>query len=190
MYLRTVLIVLVLVLLAVFTAFNWSAFVAPTVLTVGFATVEAPLGLILLGVVATITALFLVYVVFLQSASLMESRRHGRELQVQREIADRAEASRFEQLRAGMETELKQLHSEASESRAAVLARLDDLERDLRAAMEQSGNTLAAYIGEIEDRLERAGAGKISAALAPLASCQPPGVRNRHAALCANAGAV
>jgi hypothetical protein len=27
-------------------------------------------------------------------------------------------------------------------------------------AVEQSGNTVAAYLGEIEDRLERAGGGK------------------------------
>lgn len=161
MYLRTFLIILVLGILAIFTAVNWTAFVAPTVLTVGFATVEAPLGLILLGVVMVITALFLVYVVFLQSSSLIETRRHGRDLQAQREIADRAEASRFEQLRAAMEAELKQLQSQAAESRLAVLARIDDLERDLRAALEQSGNTLAACIGEIEDRLERAGGGKI-----------------------------
>lgn len=162
MYLRTVLIILVLGLVAIFAIFNWSAFSAPTTLTLGFATVEAPLGLILLGVVGVVTALFLVYVVFLQSSTLMESRRQARELQAQREIADRAEASRFEQLRSTMEGEIKQLQSQAAESKAAMLARLDDLERDLRMAVEQSGNTLAAYIGEIEDRLERAGGGKIS----------------------------
>ncbi|MHB1226798.1 MAG: hypothetical protein ACYC0O_04635 [Desulfurivibrionaceae bacterium] len=36
-----------------------------------------------------------------------------------------------------------------------MLARLDQLDRDLRSAVEQSGNTLAAYIGELEDRLEK-----------------------------------
>ena len=154
MYLRTVLILFVLGLLAIFAIANWSAFVAPTTLTLGFGTIEAPLGLILLGMVGLITAMFLVYVVFLQSATLMDSRRQARDLQAQREIADRAEASRFE-------AELKQLQNQAAESKAAVLARMDDLERDLRTAMEQSGNTLAAYIGEIEDRLERAGGGKI-----------------------------
>lgn len=157
MYLRTVLIVLVLGLLAIFTIFNWSAFLSPTTLTVGFATVEAPLGLILLGVVGVVTALFLVYVVFLQSSVLMDGRRQARELQAQREIADRAEASRFEQLRATMDDELKQLESQTVEAKAAVLARLDEVERDLRAAVEQASNTLAAYIGEVEDRLDRPG---------------------------------
>lgn len=160
MYLRTVIIVLVLGLLAIFAIFNWSAFLSPTTLTVGFATVEAPLGLILLGIVGLVTVLFLIYVVFLQSTMLLESRRQARELQNQRELADRAEESRFEQLRLAMEARLTDLENEATESKAAVLARLDHVERDLRSAVEQSGNTLAAYIGEIEDRLERSVGGK------------------------------
>jgi hypothetical protein len=160
MYLRTVLIILVLGLLGIFTIFNWSAFLTPTALTFGIATVEAPLGLILLAVVGVVTVLFLVYVVFLQSNVLIDGRRQARELQTQREIADRAEASRFEQLRSTMDDELKHLENQATEAKAAMLARLDDLDRDLRAALEQSSNTLAAYIGEIEDRLDRAGGQK------------------------------
>ena len=155
MYLRTVIIVLVLGFLAIFALFNWSAFTAPTTLSLGFSTVEAPLGLILLGIVGLITLLFLVYVVFLQSSALLDSRRQARELQSQRELADRAEESRFEQLRAAMEARLSELEKQSAESKAAVLARLDDIDRDMRSAVEQSGNTLAAYIGEIEDRLER-----------------------------------
>ena len=155
MYLRTVLIVVVLGLLAIFALFNWSAFVAPTTLTLGFTTVEAPLGLLLLAVAGLITLLFLVYGVFLQSTALLESRRQARELQSQREIADRAEESRFQQLRAAMEAELAQLQNQTKETQAALIARLEELQRDLRAVIEQSSNTLSAYIGEIEDRLDR-----------------------------------
>ena len=155
MYLRTLLIVLVVGLLAIFALFNWGAFMAPTTLTFGLGSVEAPLGLILLALVALITLLFLVYIVFLQSSSLMEGRRQARELQSQRELADRAEESRFQQLRSAMETELRNLETQTKEGRAEILARLDGLERDMRLAIEQSGNTLAAYLGEIEDRFER-----------------------------------
>jgi uncharacterized integral membrane protein len=162
MYLRTILIVAVLGLLAIFALFNWSAFMSPTTLTVGFSTVEAPLGMILLAIVALVTLLFLIYIVFLQSSSLMESRRQARELQSQRELADRAEDSRFQQLRSAMETELKNLEAQANESKAAILGRLDALERDVRSAVEQSGNSVAAYLGEIEDRVERAARGKIT----------------------------
>ena len=129
---------------------------SPTTLTFGVGTVEAPLGLILLAIVALITLLFLIYIVFLQSSSLLESRRQTRELQSQRELADRAEESRFQQLRSAMETELRNLDTQTKESKAAILTRLDALERDMRMAVEQSGNALAASIGEIEDRFERA----------------------------------
>jgi len=142
-------------LLTIFALFNWSAFMAPTTLTFGVGTVEAPLGLILLAIVGLITLLFLIYVVYLQSSSLLEGRRQSRELETQRELADRAEESRFQQLRSAMEIESRRMEAQTREFQAAILTRLDALERDIRLAVEQSGNSLAAYLGEIEERLER-----------------------------------
>lgn len=151
----TLLLLLTLVAIAVFTALNWSAFMTPTTLSLGVAHVQAPLGLVMLGLVAFLAALFLVFVVYLQTSVLLEARRHARELQANRELAGQAEASRFTELRGFLEAELKKQAGLDAESRAVVLARLDQLDRDLRSAVEQSGNTLAAYIGELEDRLER-----------------------------------
>jgi len=161
MYLRSVLIIVVLGVLIVFTSINWSAFMSPTTLSVGFTTVEAPLGLILLGIGGLLTLLFLIYVVYLQSSTLMESRRYGRELQAQREIADQAEASRITQLHSFLEAELRKLANQTEEAKTGVLTRLDQLDRDLRSTVEQSGNSLAAYLGEIEDRFERTSGGKV-----------------------------
>ena len=162
MYLRTLLILIVLGAVAIFAAINWKAFMAPTTLSVVFATVEAPLGLILLVAIGLLTLLFLLYVAYLQSAILMENRRNARELQAQRELAEQAEASRISQLRSFLESELRRLGEKTEESKVVVLAKLEALERDLRSVVEQSGNTLAAYIGEIEDRLERAPGGRLS----------------------------
>ena len=162
MYLRTVFILIVLAAVALFAAINWKAFMAPTTLSLVFGNVEAPLGLILLAVVGLLTLLFLLYVVYLQSSVLMENRRNARELQAQRELADQAEASRFSQLRSFLEKELGGLGGKTEESKVAVLAKLEALERDLRSVVEQSGNTLAACIGEIEDRLERGPGGRLS----------------------------
>jgi uncharacterized integral membrane protein len=162
MYLRTLLILIVLGAVAVFAAINRKAFMAPTTLSVVFGTVEAPLGLILLVVVGLLTLLFLLYVVYLQSSILVENRRNARELQAQRELADQAEASRFSQLRLFLESELRRLGEKTEESKVGVLAKLEALERDLRLVVEQSGNTLAAYIGEIEDRLEQTSGGRSS----------------------------
>jgi hypothetical protein len=148
-------ILAVLGLIAVFSALNWSAFIAPTALSLGFTSVEAPLGLIFLAIVALLTLLFLVYITYLQSTVLLESRRHGRELQAQRDLAEQAETSRFNQLRIFMETELQKLSGDMEQSKSLLLTRLDQIERELRSSLEQTGNTLAAYIGELEDRFDR-----------------------------------
>jgi hypothetical protein len=126
-------------------------------LSIGFTTVEAPLGLILLGAIGALTLLFLIYLVYLQASALMESRQYSRELKNQRELADRAEESRFTELRSSLETELRRIADQMADSNTAMNTRLDGLAHDLRSAIEQSTNSLSAYIGEIEDRLERTG---------------------------------
>jgi uncharacterized integral membrane protein len=68
MNIRSVLIALALMLLAVFALLNWAAFTAPTTLSVGFADVQAPLGLIMLIVTGVVSALFLLYIVFMLAA--------------------------------------------------------------------------------------------------------------------------
>jgi len=156
-YLRTLLIVLVLGVVVIFALLNWTVFTAPTTLSIGFTTVEAPLGLILLGAIGALTLLFLIYLVYLQASALMESRQYSRELKNQRELADRAEESRFTELRSSLETELRQIADQMVDSNTAMNTRLDGLAHDLRSAIEQSTNSLSAYIGEIEDRLERTG---------------------------------
>ena len=155
MKIRTLFLLIVLVAIGAFAALNWNAFMAPTTLSLGFVVVQAPLGLVMLALLAFLTALFLVFVVYVQASVLLDARRHARELQANRELADQAEASRFTELHRFLEAELKKVADLDAESRAALQARLDQLDRDLRSAVEESGNTLAAYIGELEDRLEK-----------------------------------
>lgn len=157
MKIRTLLLLLILAIVAVFTLLNWPAFIAPTALTLGVAEVQAPLGLVMLGVVVVLLGVFLLYVVYLQTTLLMDARQNNKELQQQRKLADQAEASRFTELRTYLELELLKQLNHDKESRDAVLARLEQLERDLRLTMEQSTNSLAANIGQIDDRLDRGG---------------------------------
>lgn len=155
MKIRTLFLLVVLLAITAFAALNWSAFMAPTTLSLGIAKVQAPLGLVMLGMLAFLVALFLVFVVYLQTSVLLDTRRHARELKTSRELADQAEASRFIELRGFLEGELKKQADLDAESRAAVLARLAQLDQDLHSRIEQSENTLSAYIGELDDRLER-----------------------------------
>ncbi|HXG52693.1 MAG TPA: LapA family protein [candidate division Zixibacteria bacterium] len=155
MPLRTVAILALSAAIALFAAANWSAFTAPTRLTLGFAAVEAPLGLIMLGATLLLGVLFLVSVVYLQGSALLEARRHARELQAERERAENAEASRAGQLREHLDRELQKLRQLGEQARAEVLEKLAETERELRAAIEESTNALAASLEELEDRLER-----------------------------------
>ncbi|MBI4525393.1 MAG: LapA family protein [Deltaproteobacteria bacterium] len=153
MYLRTILMVFILGALALFTVANWHAFTRPTTLSLIVANVEAPLGLVLLGVVLLLTALFLIYVLYLQSSVLFETRRHARELHAQRELAEHAEISRIHELRSFLETQLQTLGKQTEISRSELTARLDRLETDLRQSIEQCQNALAAALAEIDDHL-------------------------------------
>lgn len=155
MKLHSVLLLIVLALIAAFAALNWGVFLSPTELSLGYTTVNMPLGLIMLGLLAVVTTLFFAYIAYLQGSVLLEARRHSRELQANRELADRAEASRFTELRAYLESESTKQSIQNGDSKDLVLARIDKLELEFQSYMEQSGNTLAAYIGELEDRIEK-----------------------------------
>jgi len=155
MKLHSLLLLLVLAAIAAFAALNWGVFLSPTELSLGYTTVNLPLGLVMLGLLAVVTTLFLVFVVYLQGSVLFEARRHSRELQANRGLADRAEESRFTELRTFLEAELTKQSIQNAESKDVLLARIDRLEHEFRSFVEQSGNTLAAYIGELEDRLEK-----------------------------------
>lgn len=159
MHIRTLLFVIILGAIGALAALNWAAFNTPTTLWLGVATVQAPLGLIMLGFTALLTAFFLGVIIYLQSSVLLEARRHAKELQVHRERADQAEASRFSELRQLIELEMQSAGKHNVELRNALLDRLDRLDTGIATAIEQSGNSVAAHIGELEDRLERSGSG-------------------------------
>jgi hypothetical protein len=153
MRIRSLLLLLVLTLIAAFTALNWDVFLADTPLSLGVTTLQAPLGLIMLGWLIFVVAYCLVYVLYLQSNVLMDTRRTAKELQTHRDLADKAEASRFTELRVFLEAMMKQSAEQNKAAQQALVARLDALEHSLRTSVEQSGNTMSAYIGELEDRL-------------------------------------
>jgi len=155
MSLRSLFIVLIPGALALFTAVNWRAFTSATTLSLIVAEVEAPLGMILLGVILLLTALFLIYVVSLQSSVLLETRRHVRELNAQRELAEHAEASRIHELRLSLDAQLQALGKETRAALTELDARCNRLETDLRQSIEECQNTLAAILSEMDDRLRR-----------------------------------
>ena len=145
----------VVVVIGLFALLNWTAFTTPTTLSLLFTDVQAPLGLIMLGLVVFLTLLFTLWAISMQASTLMEARRLNRELQAQRELADKAEASRFVELRSYVGEELQRSVASAHRGHEELLSRLTHLEGALRLALEHNANSVAASLGEFEDRLER-----------------------------------
>jgi len=118
-----------LVVVALLTAFvwlNWSALSAPVPISLGWTTVEAPLGLVLFVPLVVLCVLLPAWAISLHARVLRDVQAIRKALQ-QRELADREEG-----------------------------ARLVDLRIDLLRALDEGVHATAARIGELEDRMERA----------------------------------
>lgn len=153
MNLRSLFLLLVLSAIGSFAALNWSVIMMPTDLNLLFASVHAPLGLVMLGLIVFLLAIFLVYLVYLQTTVLIDARSHAKELQANRRLADQAEASRFTELHNFLDMELKALAQRQQSAQQATLARIAELEHGLIQAQEQNSNSLAASLGELDERL-------------------------------------
>ena len=145
---------IVLAVIAFFGFMNWPVLNAPVPLWIGVTTVTTPLGSVVLVLFGIVVLLMLIE----QSAALSESRRYGRDLDAQRKLADQAEASRFTELRNYLATELARVDQRSADVQSALVAHIDQLELKLHTALNQQGNSLAATIGELDDRIEQRGA--------------------------------
>jgi acyl carrier protein phosphodiesterase len=155
MRIRTLLLIAVILLIAAFVAFNFEAILQPSRLNLGLLEVQAPLGLVMLGMLVVVFMVFLLALVFFQTSHLMEVRRITREASEQRNLADKAEASRFTELREFLRTELEMAAARDIELSAKLLDRMDHVKADLTQTVEQNGNGLSASVGELEDRFVR-----------------------------------
>jgi D-ribose pyranose/furanose isomerase RbsD len=161
---RTIVLVVAILLVAGFAALNWSEIVRPAPLLLGPVVMDAPLGLILLAVLAITLVLFLASTAAMRTQSLIDYRQHQKTLEAQRDLADKAEASRFVDLRQHLDTHLKEMRERdaiaASEFDKAML----QSRRELQTQMEQVNRTISARLNELEHRLEarleRAGIGR------------------------------
>lgn len=142
---------IVLAVIAFFGFMNWPVLNAPVPLWIGVTTITAPLGTLILVLFSVVVLLMLIE----QSAALAETRRYGRDLDAQRKLADQAEASRFTELRTYLSGELARSDQRLVDTQKALVAHVDRLEATLRTALDQQGNSLAATIGELDDRIEQ-----------------------------------
>ena len=152
---KTIFLVLFIAVVAAFVALNVGEFTRASVLSLGFTSVQVPLGLVMLALLAAVAVIFLGVMIYLQSSNLLETRNYARELSTQRELADKAEASRFTELRHYLEAQAASQQRREQAAEQVLSERFAAQNRVLMARVEQSDNTLAAYMGQLEDQIER-----------------------------------
>lgn len=146
MRVRNPILLIVLAVVALFLAINWSAVTANAKFTLLLASFEAPIGLVMVALLVLLVVTFGVYLILTQGANLMATHRHAKELQNQRSLADRAEGSRMAEVKDLLRAELARLDE-----------RLTAHEETLRTELRDGVNSLAATIGELDDRLRGRG---------------------------------
>lgn len=148
MHLRSVVLFLIVAVMGLLATLNWSTLATVSSVSLGIVVFDAPLGLIMLALSVLLGVFFLAYVLSLQGSVLLENRRHNKDMHAQRELADKAEASRFTELRAFLDAQHRQAHAE-------LLARLEALETRLTRRAAESDNVTAAYVGQLEHELRQ-----------------------------------
>lgn len=150
---RTILLVVAILLVAGFAALNWSEIVHTAPLSFGVMVTEAPLGLILLALLGITLVLFLASSAAMRTTSLMEYRQHQKTLEAQRELAEKAEASRFTDLRGALDNHLKAMRERDAIAATEFDKAMLQSRREMQQQMEQMNRMIGARLNEIEQRL-------------------------------------
>jgi hypothetical protein len=151
---RMLFLVLAILVVAGFTALNLTEFMRYSPLNFGTRVIEAPLGLIMLAALAVVLLVFLISSAMHESRFLIESNRHAKSLQAQRDLAEKAEASRFTDLRQQLDTHLRENRQRDNIAATEFEKTMMQSQRELRSQLDLINRTLDGRLTELESRLE------------------------------------
>ncbi|TFZ00907.1 hypothetical protein EZ313_20970 [Ramlibacter henchirensis] len=153
---RARMIILVLVILAVagFAAQNWPEINRTSTLNFGVVQADAPMGLILLTLLGLTLLVFLATAATMRSRNLVESRQYAKDIHVQRELAEKAEVSRFTDLRQMLDSHLRDEKQRESVAHSELERSMAQHQRELRNQLEQMYHLLTSRLSELERRLD------------------------------------
>lgn len=106
---QTILVTFILFLMVLFAGLNWELFTTISTLNLLFTDVEAPLGIVMLIVIAAMSLIYLAVVSTIETSALVQSRRNTKELEKARKLAETEELSRYNDLRVLFEQELQKV---------------------------------------------------------------------------------
>jgi biopolymer transport protein ExbB/TolQ len=150
---RLIFIVVAVVLVGGFAVQNWAEFTRASSLSFGPISMTLSLGLVMLTLLGIALLAFLVSAAAQESRHLLEHRRHTRALQAQRDLAEKAEASRFTDLRQHLDTHLRETRQQEATVATEFEKTVMQSQRELRVQLEQMNHMLSTRLSELEGRL-------------------------------------
>ena len=140
MAIRTVVLILLTLLSALFLVVNWAGITASVPVNLVYTDTEAPLGLILLLVLGALWIAGIIWALLQQAATLLEIRKAYKDAESSRGLADDAEKSRFEATRKAVHDEIvaaqelftktaNENDARQTELKERLAQRLDNLEK-------------------------------------------------------------
>ena len=177
---RMLFLVLAILVVAGFAAQNWGEINRSSPLNFGILTTDAPLGLILLSLLGLTLLMYLVSAATMRTHSLLEARQHAKELQAQRDLADKAEASRFTDLRQQLDTHLRDSRQRDTLATTEMNKALAQHQREMRAQLDQMNHTLAGRLAELDAHIQRLGTGAGAGTARPAAMVDASRVQDVH----------
>ncbi len=141
---RTVLSLVVVLTMAAFLFVNWRVFSAPASFYFLLGSVDIPVGVVMVILLALIILVLAIYVGIWQGSLLRDYRQQSKELQAQRSLADDAEASRFTALSTLLRDEM-----------AKQEIRFETAFNALQSELRDTEHSIAATLAEMDDRMVR-----------------------------------
>jgi len=129
---RSLLVLVASGLAALFVVLNWRVFAGLVKLNLLLTSAEIPVGVVMLLLFAVGLLVLWNTLGRWQGTLLQEFRRQAKELQAQRLLAESAEASRFTELGALVREEIAKLRTELQETEQSIAATLGEMDDRLR----------------------------------------------------------
>ncbi len=143
---KTVLLLIIIAVTAVFLFLNWHLLSMPARFNFLLGAIEIPMGLVIVGLLTILGLAFAIYMGVWQRGVLNDYRRVSQELRAQQQLADGAESSRFTALSTLMKEELAKLDQHLAQELQA-----------LRGELQVTENSISATLAEMDDRMRRGG---------------------------------
>ena len=136
MAIRTVILILLTLLSALFLVVNWAGITASVPVNLVYTETQAPLGLILLLVLGALWIAGIIWALLQQAATLLEIRRAYKDAESSRGLADNAEASRFETAKKLVHEEISAAQEKLAETAKENEARQTEMQEKLASRLD------------------------------------------------------